>query len=142
LDPDHLRDLFAAFGPVTPRRMFSGFGVFADDVMFALVVRDVIYLKTDALTVPDFEREGSSPFSYQRRTGLGVLTSLWRLPERLYDDPEELAEWARRAHEAARRAAGKRKTTPARDAKRAGTSRPVRRPSAGPTTRTRGRPRK
>jgi DNA transformation protein len=139
LDPDHLRDLFAAFGPVTPRRMFSGFGVFADDLLFALVVRDLIYLKTDALTVPDFEREGSSPFSYKRKNGIGVLTSLWRLPERLYDDPEELAEWARRAHEAARRAAAKRGAMRAR---KAPPGRGIRRPSAGRTTRTRGRPRK
>jgi len=116
--------------------------VFADDVMFAFAARDVIYLKTDALTVPDFEREGSGPFSYQRKSGMGILTSLWRLPERLYDDPEELAEWARRAHEAARRAAGKRGTRAARKVPRTAPSGPVRRPSTGRTTQTRRRPRK
>ena len=120
--------------------MFSGFGIFADDVMFALAVRGVIYLKADELTVPDFEREGSGPFSYARGAGTGTLTSLWRLPERLYDDPEELAEWARRAHEAARRAAAKRGAARARKAPRAG--RGITRPSPGRTTRTRGRPRK
>jgi DNA transformation protein len=29
--------------------------------------------------------------------------SYWRLPDRLYDDPEELAAWARRALAIARR---------------------------------------
>ena len=27
----------------------------------------------------------------------GILTSYYELPDRLYDDPEELAEWARAA---------------------------------------------
>jgi DNA transformation protein len=32
------------------------------------------------------------------------MKSYWQLPERLYDDEDELAQWARRAHDAARRA--------------------------------------
>jgi DNA transformation protein and related proteins len=43
--PDDVRDLFSAFGPVDVRRMFSGAGLFADGVMFALMVRGVIYLE-------------------------------------------------------------------------------------------------
>ena len=34
-----------------------------------------------------------------------TVDSYWQLPERLYDDPEELAEWARAALAAAQRAA-------------------------------------
>ena len=59
-----IRDLFARFGPVTVRRMFSGAGIFADDLMFGLIVRDVIYLKIDEISIRDFEREGSAPFTY------------------------------------------------------------------------------
>ena len=39
MDRDFLLDLFAAFGPVTLRRMFSGFGISADEVNFALALR-------------------------------------------------------------------------------------------------------
>lgn len=86
------------------RRMFSGAGVFADGLMIALVVDGVIYFKADDRTIPDFEREGRAPFQYRRRDGTRTLKSYWRMPERLYDEPEELAEWARRAAECARRA--------------------------------------
>jgi DNA transformation protein len=107
MDPDFIRDLFAAFRPVTIRRMFSGAGIFADDMMFGLVVRDLIYLKVDDGNRADFEREGSAPFTYirGRKTGRPREHSLpyWRLPERLYDDPEELAAWAERALAAAER---------------------------------------
>ena len=105
LDPEHIRELFSAFGPVTVRRMFSGAGVFAEGMMVALVVDGVIYLKADEQTVPAFEREGLGPFSYMRRGAEAAVMSYWRMPERLYDDPEELAQWARAALETARRAA-------------------------------------
>ena len=73
--------------------MFSGSGVFADGLMIALVVDGVIYLKADDSFIPLFEREGQAPFSY--RTGWQAhVNSYWRMPERLYDQPDELAEWA------------------------------------------------
>jgi len=102
--------LFAGFGPVAVRRMFSGAGVFADGLMIALVVDGVIYLKADDSFVPLFEREGQAPFSYKTRDGRRTLNSYWRMPERLYDEPDELAEWARLALAAARRASKRGKT--------------------------------
>jgi DNA transformation protein len=102
-DPDFLTELFSGFGPVAVRRMFSGAGVFADGLMIALVVDGVIYLKADDSFAPLFEREGQAPFSYKTRDGTRTLNSYWRMPERLYDEPDELAEWARLALAAARR---------------------------------------
>ena len=80
--------------------------------MIALVIDGVIFLKADAQTIPDFEGEGLRPFSYKTKDGERTLNSYWRMPERLYDEPDELADWASRAMETARRAGvrtGKRK---------------------------------
>jgi DNA transformation protein len=88
--------------------MFGGAGLYADGVMFGLVADGVIHLKTDAATVPGFEAEGCRPFEYGTRAGRRAIISYWRLPDRLYDDPEELGQWARQAVEVARRA-GKHK---------------------------------
>lgn len=105
MDPDFLIELFAGFGPITLRRMFGGYGVSADGVNFALVLRGAIYLRADEATVPRFASEGSQPFQYQAQGKTRVIASYWRLPERLYDDPDELADWARAAQAAAERAA-------------------------------------
>jgi DNA transformation protein len=98
---DFIRDLFAQFRPVTVRRMFSGAGLYCDGVMFGLVVRGTIYLKVDETSITDFESEGSGPFTYTRGKASGRRTEhalpYWRLPDRLYDDPDELAVWAERA---------------------------------------------
>ena len=77
--------------------------------MIALISREVIYLKADGETIPGFEREGLSPFTYSTSKGEQKLTSYWRMPDRLYDDPEELAQWARGAHAVAIRAAARKR---------------------------------
>ena len=105
MDRDFLIDLFADFGPVTIRRMFSGFGISADGTNFALALRGGLYFRADDQTIARFEAEGSQPFQYQTRTKTVTVGSYWQLPERLYDDPEELTGWARAALAAAQRAA-------------------------------------
>jgi DNA transformation protein and related proteins len=105
MDRDFLIDLFADFGPVTIRRMFSGFGISADGVNFALALRAGLYFRADDQTIPRFEAEGSKPFSYQTRAKTVTVNSYWQLPARLFDDTDDLANWARAALAAAQRAA-------------------------------------
>ncbi len=69
MDAEAIRELFAAFGPVSVRRMFGGAGVFADGIIIAIVADGVIYLKADEATVPAFEAEGLAPFTYQAKGG-------------------------------------------------------------------------
>jgi DNA transformation protein len=99
--PDDIVELFSVFGPVTVRRMFGGAGIYADGTMFGLVADGVIYLKVSDGNVAMFEREALPPFTYERRQGERAVMSYRRMPDRLYDDPEELAEWARAALAAA-----------------------------------------
>ena len=109
MDREFLIDLFSDFGPVTIRPMFSGFGISADGVNFALALRAGLYFRADEVTIPQFEAEGSKPFQYQTRAKTIVVNSYWQLPARLFDDTEELSRWARAALAAAQRAAVKKR---------------------------------
>jgi DNA transformation protein len=109
MDRDFLIDLFADFGPVTIRPMFSGFGISADGVNFAMSLRAGLFFRADAQTIPRFQAEGSKPFQYQTSKRSVTVASYWQLPARLFDDPDELAEWARAALGAAQRAALKKR---------------------------------
>jgi DNA transformation protein and related proteins len=115
MDRDFLIDLFSGFGPVTIRRMFSGFGISADGTNFALALRGGLYLRADEQTIPRFEAEGATPFQYQTRAKTVTVNSYWQLPERLYDDPEDLTEWAMAAAQRAalrKRPKGPKKSAP------------------------------
>jgi len=109
VSPENICELFAAFGPVSVRRLFGGAGIYAEGVMFALVHRGVIYLKADEQNAAAFEREGLAAFTYSTREGGRELASYRRMPDRLYDDAEELVAWARGALAAARRRANRGK---------------------------------
>jgi DNA transformation protein len=106
---DYLHEVFASFGPIRARRMFGGYGIYHNDIMFALVADDVLYLKADAETVADFERLGLDVFEYARN-GKPVALSYHLAPEVIFDDPDQAVRWANRAYSAAvraRRPAGK-----------------------------------
>ena len=130
MDRDFLIDLFADFGPVTIRRMFSGFGISADGTNFALALRAGLYFRADEQTIPQFEAEGSQPFQYQTRTKTVTVNSYWQLPARLFDDSEDLAAWARAALAAAQRAA-LRKRPKARKAAKPKVTKAASKPAAG-----------
>lgn len=110
------RDLLSDLGHVTAKRMFSGAGVYIDGVIFALVIDDVLYLKTDDHSRAAFEAEGLEPFSFLKQ-GKRISTSYWRAPERLLDDADEMRAWAGDALAVARKAAmAKPRKSPSRRA--------------------------
>ena len=117
MSADDIRELFRSFGAVVVRRLFGGAGVYADGLMLALEHDGVIYLKSDAQNAPAFDREHLPPFTYETKDGSRSVMSYRRVPERLYDDPDELATWARDALAAAARASARRPRRPARTKK-------------------------
>ena len=119
MDREFLIDLFADFGPVAIRKMFSGYGISADGTNFALALRAGLFFRADEVTIPDFEAEGSKPFQYSTRAKTVLVNSYWELPARLFDDSEELAQWARAALAAAQRAKVKKRPRKKAAAKRA-----------------------
>ena len=125
MDREFLVDLFADFGPVTIRKMFSGYGISADGTNFALALRAGLFFRADEVTIPGFEAEGSGPFQYQTRAKTVTVNSYWQLPARLFDDSEELAEWARAALAAAQRAKVKKRPKGKKKAKKTKPNRPV-----------------
>jgi len=92
-----LQELLGALGELRFRAMFGGHGVYLHDRMFALVVRDTLYLKGFPDTVADFEAAGSEMFTYAMKDGRTGSINYWRMPESALDDPDEAVDWARRA---------------------------------------------
>ncbi|MBR1132420.1 TfoX/Sxy family protein [Bradyrhizobium iriomotense] len=130
MDREFLIDLFADFGPVTIRKMFSGYGISADGTNFALSLRAGLFLRADEATIPDFEAEGSKPFQYSTRAKTVVVNSYWELPARLFDDSTELAQWARAALAAAQRAKVKKRPKGKKVAKKAAKRAAAKKPAA------------
>ena len=99
---DNLQEVFVLFGPVQSRRMFGGYGIFHDGLMFGLVADEVLYLKADGNSSAEFEKRGLDQFEYEKKSKK-IKMSYYMAPEEIYDDPEEARIWAGRAFDAALR---------------------------------------
>ncbi len=94
---DYLSELFSDFGQVKARKMFGGYGIYLEEIMFGLVVEDCLYLKADASNVDQFEARNLCPFFYHK-AGKPIKLSYYQAPSEILDDPEEAAIWARRSY--------------------------------------------
>src|SRR5580765_2857137 len=115
---EFLREQLAPLGHVAMRRMFGKTGVFCDGVMFGMMTENMLYFRVDDHNRAIFkEAEAFPPLNYAKK-GTTIDLSFWRVPERLIDEPDELAAWARAALAAAHRVAATReRTSPRRKSK-------------------------
>jgi DNA transformation protein len=107
---DYLHEVFGLFGPIRARKMFSGYGIYHNGLMFGLVAGDTLYLKADTENASHFEKEGLGRFGYRNGERV-VKMSYYRAPAGIMEDREEAAMWARRSFEAALRSQRSKKKT-------------------------------
>lgn len=106
---EHVCDLLAPLGDVRPKRMFGGWGVYVDEIFMAIVAGDTLWFKVDDGNRPDYETLGSRPFKpFEDRD---TVMSYWEVPAEVIDDRHRIADWARKAVDAARRSATQKSST-------------------------------
>ena len=100
---NHCLELLAPLGAVRAKRMFGGHGLYCDDLFFALIAEEHLYLKVDATTQPAFAAAGCAPFVYDMK-GKPMTMSYWSVPAEAMESPALMQPWARQALAAALRA--------------------------------------
>ena len=108
---DYVLDQFSAWDEVSARKMFGGAGLYCDGVMFGLIDDDVAYLKVDESNKEDFEKVGSSAFTFKPYPDKDklVVMSYYEIPADVLENPELLGQWAARALTVARKKKKKKK---------------------------------
>lgn len=97
----HACELFAPFGAIRTRRMFGGWGFYCDDLFFAIVADETLYLKADVESAKAFRQAGGIPFRVSYKDGREETMNYWTRPEEAFETPNEMRPWARRALDAA-----------------------------------------
>jgi DNA transformation protein len=110
----YLSDVFGSLGKLSTRRVFGLDGIFLDGILLGFVIDGRIHFRTDETSLGDYVRGGGKPYAFTKRTGEHIVTSYYSLPERIYDEPEELLRWAQHAHAAAMQSPSAKKRRAAR----------------------------
>jgi DNA transformation protein len=98
----YVLDQLGQVARITPKRMFGGIGVYAQDAHFAILQRDTVYLRVDDDNRGDYEAAGMPPFKpYADRP---TVMPYRELPVEVLEDVDELRRWVGAAIRAARRA--------------------------------------
>lgn len=100
---------------VSLRRMFGGAGLFCHGVMFGLIAGDRLYFKAGEANRGDFEDAGCGPFTYATKNGEHGILSYYEAPDSLFDEQDEMVDWARKALDVALRANSKGGTSKKRE---------------------------
>lgn len=101
---DWLLEQLAPLGRLRSRSMFGGFGLYCDDLFFAIISDDVLYVKVDATSRAEFTAEGLQPFTYPMKDGSTSTLSYYPVPDYALETPHELCSWAKKGIAAALRA--------------------------------------
>ncbi len=97
---DYVLEQLAGLGRVRPHRMFGGVGLYCDELFFALITDDTLYLKVDDGNRDDFIRRGMKPFCpYRDRPDWEM--GYFEVPADVLEDAEAMVAWARKSVRAA-----------------------------------------
>ena len=82
---------------VHEKRMFGGYGLYCEDIFFAIISDDTLYFKINEKSKETYVQAGMKPFRASKKQ---TLTSYYEVPAEILEDTEELAQWAGEAIEA------------------------------------------
>jgi DNA transformation protein len=98
----YICDQLEPLGPIRWRRMFGGYGIYCDELFFAIVAGDVLHFKTDAGNRQRYEAADMPPF--QPFPDKPTTMNYHQVPDEIVDDPTQLCAWANEALAVALRA--------------------------------------
>ena len=96
----HACELLGGLGPCVARRMFGGWGLSVDGMNLGLIAWDTLYLKTNALTEPQWRAAGGEPFVFEAK-GKAMRMNYHTPPAEALESPALMLPWARLALAAA-----------------------------------------
>jgi len=103
---DHVvYDVLSGLPGIASKRMFGGYGIYRDGVIFAIITSDgELYFKVDETLKEKFKKRGSRPFIYEgHKNKKPVEMPYWMLPEEIMEDREQLEEWVEDSVKASKR---------------------------------------
>ena len=102
-----LEQLQRVLPSVRSRSMFGGIGLYSEELFFALIDDETLYLKVNDTNRGDFEARGLGPF---RPFGdKGEVMQYYELAPDLLEDPDALRPWVERAVLVARQARARKR---------------------------------
>ena len=93
----YIQECFIPLGELKEGKFFGGFAFKSGSKQFAMIMGNTLYFCVNDLTRAKYEALGMEPFSYTTKKGLVKVKKYYAAPEDLFEDHEQLIEWANEA---------------------------------------------
>jgi len=93
---DYILDQLSALPELRAKRMFGGYGIYAGEHFFAIIVEGRLYFKTDEQSQRAYIKKGMGPFTFEKDNRV-ISMRYFEVPPEVLEDRVELALWANRA---------------------------------------------
>jgi DNA transformation protein len=90
-----VQEALEPLGVVTMRKMMGGATLYLDGTIFAILVEEGIWFKSDAEADAVWDAEGCERFSMTFKDGRVDTMNYRRGPQDVYDDAEAMQRWRR-----------------------------------------------
>jgi|SRR5450432_2212726 DNA transformation protein len=100
---EFVKEQLAPIRGLASARFFGGFGLSANGTQFGMVMGNSLYFAVDPVTRANYEKSGSTCFSYETKKGRVNVSRYFEVPAQAIEEPAQLVALAAEAIEAARR---------------------------------------
>lgn len=97
---EYIIEILEPFGNIRVRKMFGGYGVYKNTLIFALIIDNELYFKADLETAKYFKSQELEPFTYQAKGKL-IALSYYKIPPEIFEDKELLIKYFNMAYSSA-----------------------------------------
>jgi DNA transformation protein len=97
---EYIIEILEPFGNIKARKMFGGYGIYKNMLMFALIADNELYFKADSDTAKYFKSQDLEPFTYQAKGKL-IALSYYKISPEIIEDGELLTKYFNMAYSSA-----------------------------------------
>lgn len=94
---EYVKELFMPLGGLKDGKFFGGYAFKSGTKQFAMIMGNTLYFCVNDLTRKKYEDKGMEPFSYSTKKGIVNVKKYYSAPEELFENQEQLIEWANEA---------------------------------------------
>jgi len=98
---EYVKELFEPLGNLKEGKFFGGFAFKSGSKQFAMIMGNTLYFCVNDITREIYEKKDMEPFSYSTKKGIVKVKKYYSAPEELFDNHEQLVEWAKEAIDSA-----------------------------------------
>lgn len=96
----YIAEIFEQFGNIRMRKMFGGYGIYKNQLMFALISDNELYFKADQKTADFFKSQNLEAFTYIAK-GKKIYLSYYKIPSEVIEEGKLLGEYFNLAYNSA-----------------------------------------